>query len=153
MLRAAPLAWYSSSFRLTDGDREVGMLKLAHLSERATFAVKDVRFEFYRESLLGDFVLAFEGAVLARAEKLSALDRRFGITVEERRYVLESESAFRRAFRLRADDGAEPLGRIAPEGAFTRVSEIDLPEALPLPVQAFCFWLVLVLWNRAAAAS
>jgi hypothetical protein len=153
MLRAAPLAWYSSSFRLLHDGREAGVLKLAHVSERATFAVKDVRFEFYREGLLGDFVLEFESAVLARAQKPSAFDRRYVLTVEERRYVLESESAFRRAFRLRSDDGEEALGRIAPEGLLTRVSEIDLPEALPLPVQAFCFWLVLVLWNRAAAAS
>jgi hypothetical protein len=153
MLRAAPLAWYSSSFRLLRDGHEAGVLKLAHVSERATFAVEDIRFEFYRESLLGDFVLEFEGAVLARADKPSAFDRRFVLAVEERRYVLESESAFRRAFRLRADDGDEPLGRIAPEGLLTRISEIDLPKALPLPVQAFCFWLVLVLWNRAAAAS
>jgi hypothetical protein len=45
------------------------------------------------------------------------------------------------------------LGRIEPKGALTRRTTIDLPEELPLPMQAFCFWLVLVLWNRAAAAA
>jgi hypothetical protein len=162
VLHAIPSAWYSSKFEITRCGRELGLLKPSWWSERATFSVKDVEFEMYRESLMGDFVLAFEGAVLARADKPSAFERRFVLTVEERRYVLESESAFRRAFRLRATDGetgdgdvepGEVVGRIAPEGALTRDTTVDLPEALPLPVQAFCFWLVLVLWNRAAGAA
>ena len=30
---------------------------------------------------------------------------------------------------------------------------IDLPPDIPLPAQLFLFWLVLVLWRRAAAAE
>lgn len=153
MLVAAPLAWYSSKFQFLRDDREVGLLKPAALSERATFTVKDVVFEFYREGLMGDFVLEFEGAALTRADKPSVFDRRFVITVEERHYVLEAESAWRRTFRFREKHDEAVLGRIAPEGLLTRCSTVDLPDDLPLPVQAFCFWLVLVLWNRAAAAA
>jgi hypothetical protein len=162
MLRAVPTAWYSSTFRLLRDDAEVGRLKLAAMKEAATFSVKDVAFEMYREGFAGDFVLAFHGNPIARADKPSVLDRRFVLTVETRRYVLESESAFRRAFRLRSGDGtgeedggdtSDVLGRIAPEGMLTRCTTVDLPDDLPLPVQAFCLWLVLVLWNRAAAAA
>jgi hypothetical protein len=31
-----------------------------------------------------------------------------------------------------------------------RKAIIELPESLSLPVQVFFFWLVLVLWRRAA---
>lgn len=153
MLDALPLAWYSSNFKLLRDDREVGVLTPAKLSERATFAVKDVTFECYREGLMGDFVLEFEGAPLARADKPSALTRRFVVIVEDRRYVLEAESALQRTFVFRDEGDEAVLGRIAPKGALTRKATIDLPDDLPLPVQAFCFWLVLVLWNRAAAAA
>jgi hypothetical protein len=153
MIDAAPLAWYSSKFKLFRDGREVGLLKPGLLTERATFEVKDVTFEFYREGWVSDFVLEFEGATLARADKPSALTRRFVLTIEGQCYVLEAESAWRRAFRLRAEHDEEVLGRIAPKSPFTRRATLDLPEDLPLPVQAFCFWLVVVLWNRAAAAT
>jgi hypothetical protein len=153
MLDATPHAWYSTKFKLFRDGHEVGLLKPGLLTERATFAVKDVTFECYREGWVGDFVLEFEGAALARADKPSALTRRFVLRVEDQRYVLEAESAWRRAFRLRVEHDEEVLGRIAPKGLLTRRATIDLPEELPLPVQAFCFWLVLVLWNRAAAAA
>jgi len=153
MIDAAPLAWYSTKFKLFRNGREVGLLKPGLLTERATFAVQDVTFEFYREGWVGDFVLEFEGAALARADKPSALTRRFVLRVEDRRYVLEAESAFRRAFRFREEHDETVLGRIAPKGVLTRRATVDLPEDLPLPVQAFCFWLVLVLWNRAAGAA
>lgn len=153
MIDAVPAAWFSSKFKLVRDGREVGLLEPAALSERATFAVKDVAFEFYREGLVGDFVLAFEDAALARADKPSALTRRFVVIVEDRRYVLEAESALQRAFVFRNEGDEAVRGRIAPKGALTRKATIDLPDDLPLPVQAFCFWLVLVLWNRAAGAA
>lgn len=151
MLRALPVSWFSSKFRLVSGDREVGILKPKHLGGRAVFAVKDVEFAFYRENLMGDFVLEFQGSVLTRAQKPSAFDRRFTFSFEGQFCALEAASAFKRAFVLR-EDGAE-TGSIRPLSAFTRGAEITLPEALPLPVQAFCFWLVLILWNRSAAAA
>jgi len=153
MLDAAPLAWYSSKFKLLRDDREVGVLEPAALSERATFTVKDVTFEFYREGLMGDFVLEFEGAALTRADKPSALTRRFVVRVEDQRYVLEAESTFKRAFLFRNEGDEAVLGRIAPKGVLSRRVTTDLPEELPLPVQAFCFWLVLVLWKRADGAA
>lgn len=153
MLHAAPTAWYSSTFRLSDDEREVGQLKLATLRERATFSVKDVTFSLYREGVVGDFVLDFQEAILARADKPSVLSDSFVLEVDGQAFVLEKASAFKRAFVLRAGDTGEVVGRIAPTRWFTRATEIDLPEALPLPVQVFCFWLVLLMWNRAAAAA
>lgn len=160
MIRAVPTAWYSSNFRLSREDEAVGFLKLARLKEEASFSVKDIVFEMYREGMAGDFVLAFQGNPIARADKTSVLTRTFEITVEGQRYALEAESSVQRAFRLRSGDGPEDgegdtdtLGRIAPESWFSRRATVDLPDDLPLPVQVFCLWLVLVMWNRAAAAA
>ncbi len=153
MLHAAPAAWYSSTFRLSDGEREVGSLKLAKLRERATFSVEDVPFEFYREGMVGDFVLDFQEAVLVRADKPSALSERFILELDDQTFVLEKDSAFKRAFVLRAGDTGDRIGHITPVRWFGRATKIDLPESLPLPVRVFCFWLVLLMWNRAAAAA
>lgn len=151
MLRALPASRSSSAFRLVQDDREVGRLTPAALRERATFAVKDVAFAFYREGMRGDFVLEFEGSALARAQKPSVFTRRFMLEFEGRSYTLAAASAWKRAFVLR--EGDAEVGRVRPLSAFHNKTEIDLPDALPLPVQAFVFWLVLILWERAAAAS
>lgn len=153
MLYAAPAAWYSSTFVISDAERDVGLLKLARLRERAEFTVEEVTFELHREGIVGDFVVDFQEATLAWADKPSAFSSGFVISVDEQRLVLDKDSAFKRAFVLRAGDTGEVVGRIAPTRWFSRATEIDLPETLPLPAQVFCFWLVLLMWNRAAAAA
>ncbi len=153
MLRATPVAWYSSTFSISDGGREVGRLRLARLRERAAFAVNDVPFALYRDGPAGDFVLDFHEAVLARADKPSAFSDSFHVEVDGATFRLEKDSSFKRAFVLRARDTGEVVGRIAPTRWFTRTTEISLPDALPLPVQVFCLWLVLLMWNRAAASA
>lgn len=151
MLRALPKSVFSWDFRVVQGDREVGVIEHATFRERAVFQVKDVAFPMRREGLLGDFVLLFGEDVLARASKPSALGRRFVLAFEGRTFDLAPEHAFARRFVLR--EGEAVLGRIAPEGAFTRKTRVDLPEALPLPVQAFALWLVLLMWRRAQQSS
>ncbi len=151
MLHALPTSWFKPAFRLLRDDREVGLLTLSSFRERATFSVKDVEFAFQREGMMGDFVLEFQGSVLARAQKPSAFKQRFVLTFEGRSYALAAASWFGRPFVLREEDAE--VGHIRPLSVFSNKSDLDLPDALPLPVQAFCFWLVLLLWKRAAAAA
>jgi hypothetical protein len=151
MLHALPTSWLSSHFRLESDGRDIGRLALAAIRERATFTVKDVEFSFYRESMAGDFVLDFQGSVLARAQKTSVLKRQFTLTFEDQSYTLSASSAFGRAFVL--SEGEAEVGRVRPLKMFSNKAEIDLPDAVPLPVQVFCFWLVVVLWKRAEAAA
>ncbi|MEP0547404.1 MAG: hypothetical protein ABJF88_10770 [Rhodothermales bacterium] len=152
MLHAVPTSWLSSKFRIEDGGRDVGQLDLAAIRERATFTVKDVEFALYREGLVsGDFVLDFHGSAIAVAQKPSAFRQRFTLSFDERHYTLEAASVMGRTFVLR--EGDVEAGRVSPVDWFSRKAEIDLPESVPLPIQVFCFWLVLILWKRAAAAA
>lgn len=152
MLHALPTSWFSSSFQITRDGEEVGHLVLTRLRETATFTVNDVEFKFYREGLVsGDFVLDFQGSAIAVAQKPSAFRQRFTVSFKEHDYVLAAASAMGRAFVLRA--GEEEVGHIRPFNMLSRKAEVDLPDEVPLPVQAFCLWLVLVLWQRAAAAA
>ncbi len=151
MLYALPTSWFKPAFRLVRDGREVGHLTVSSFRERATFAVKDVEFTFYREGMTGDFVLEFQESVLARAQKPSAFKQRFTLAFEGQSYALAPASWYGRTFVLR--EGDEEAGRVRPLSAFSNKTDLDLPDALPLPVQVFCFWLVLILWKRAAAAA
>ena len=152
MLHALPVSWFSSDFQITRDGEEVGRLAPANLRERATFTVKDVEFAFYREGLVsGDFLLDFQDSPIAVAQKPSAFKQRFTLSFQEQHYTLESTSVMGRDFVLR--EGEAEVGRIRPINWFSRKAELDLPNAVPLPIQVFCFWLVLILWKRAAAAA
>jgi hypothetical protein len=50
------------------------------------------------------------------------------------------------------ENGA-PVGTIARTGFFRAKRTADLPDDLPLEVQAFLIWLVLLVWRRQAATN
>lgn len=149
MLTATPTHWFNWDFTVYDGDRAVATIDLASLREAGELEVDGAGYELRREHWMGGrYSLHKDGWPVAEAEKPSAFYRRFEITYQSRTYVLRAPSAVRRAFVLEKDD--KIVGTIAPEGIFTRRMRIDLPDALPLPVQTFLVWLVVLMWRRAA---
>jgi hypothetical protein len=38
-----------------------------------------------------------------------------------------------------------------PNHLFTRACTLEFPDDLPVPVQVFLFWLVALMWRRAAS--
>ena len=85
----------------------------------------------------------------ARAE--SARRGRWAILVQGAAYELRRPSAFRSGMDLRAGEstvGTVRKGR-APRGRVL----CELPAELSPPVQAFIGFVVLLLWDRAAASS
>ena len=151
MLRAVPRHMFSWRFTVCDGDAEVADVRTAAFRERGLLTVNDVDCTIRREPGWGAFVLEADGHELVRAVKPSALVRRFEVTYEDQAYILQARSPLVRAFELLRDD--ERVGTIVPEHALTRTTRIDLPEELPVVVRVFLFWLVLVLWKRAAGSS
>ena len=95
------------------------------------------------------FFLAQAGRMLATAD--AATRGRWSISVGEATYELRRPSAWRSAMELRR--GPDPLGSIrkakAPRGRVICELAADLSPA----VQAFVGFLVITLWNRAAASS
>jgi hypothetical protein len=101
--------------------------------------------------LLGDFFLMNNDVLVAKADKPSAFSRRFVITAAGREMTLAAESPLTRRFRL--TENGRTIGTIRPNHFLTRKCTIDLPEDIETPVQIFIFWLVVLMWRRAAKSS
>lgn len=152
MLRAFPKSWFSPDYKVLENDAVIAIVALSMLREAGALTVAGSSYRVYRERLLsGSFVLESEGAILARADKPSALYRSFLVKHDGKEYTLEAESVGYRKFVL--SEGGQQIGSVYPEHALTRRSVIDFPEAIPLVVRVFMFWLVMILWKRAADAA
>jgi hypothetical protein len=153
MLKAVPKGWFTTKFVLVDYAKPVGLIAMAWGSESATIRIGSETYRTYRQGFMsGLFLLeSANGGIFATADKPSAFVRSFQLTFDGQTFALEAESAFFRKFILR--DRGEVIGSIYPNGIFTRASTIDLPESFPLPLRAFMFWLVALLWKRASDSA
>lgn len=152
MLEAVPKNIFANNFFLQQQNELLGELDTSIWREKAQLELEEGTYLLYREGhFSGDFVLEHDGAVVARASKPSALYNRFEVELPGRRLVLRKLSAWNRRFGL--FDGEKQVGSIYPLSAFTRRTSVDLPDDWPLPIRAFLFWLVFILWKRQQAAA
>jgi len=151
-LVAKPKAWWSWTFKVFDNGNQIAETSFACMREAGTLELADSTYRFYRQGAFrGLFIMERNGAVIAHAEKPSALVRSFNVQHGGKTYTLEAESAFRRKFVLR--EAGSTIGSIAPDRACYRDARVDLPVALPLPVRLFMLWLTLLLWKREADSA
>ena len=153
MLRAIPRSLFSWDFSIREDDVEVAGLEVAWMSERGRLVLADgTEYNLYRQGWLsGPFVLEGEGTILAQAEKPSAFVRHFEVEYDHRKLLLTAQSPFTRAFGV--SNGNGEIGSIYPDYWLTRKATIDLPDTVVPPVKAFMFWLVVLMWRRAAKSS
>ncbi len=148
-IQARPRHWFSWGFDLfLDGEFLAGF-DMSWLREGGRFTYGDREYRLSREGFWsGDFLLTADQEVLARAAK-SAFVRRFVVRTGAREFTLEAASAFTRSFRL-IENGLI-VGGVLPHHLFTRACTLEFPHDLPVPVQVFLFWLVVLMWRRAAS--
>lgn len=161
-LLAVPEGWFSWDFGIYGEEIQeeshsesapLARVSLSWAKEAGELTIEGVRHRMYREGLAsGDFVLEREGEQIVRADKPSSWSNRFEISYRGRRYELEKESTWRRKFVL-VDEGRREVGKIEPEGPFTRRAVVDLPEELSLAVRAYLVWLCVILWKRESSAG
>jgi hypothetical protein len=150
MLEASPVGIFSCAFTVSSGGETLAEVTPAWFSERAEVTVAGKPYALARESALeGTFAMRSGGRLVASARKPSAFFRAFEVELPGRRYELKAASVWGREFGLYEGDAL--IGRIGPASWLGRSAVIDLPDALPTEVQVFLFWLVLVLWKRAAS--
>jgi hypothetical protein len=150
MLHAMPRGLFTWGFTVRQDGDTIADIDPSWLRERAEIRVEGQTYSAFRESLLaGTFMLQSGERTLARARKASVFARAFDIDLAGRPMELKAASVWRREFGL-FENGVQ-VGRISPTGWFSWQAVIDLPPDIPLPAQLFLFWLVLVLWRRAAA--
>lgn len=47
----------------------------------------------------------------------------------------------------------EVVGKVEPEGLFTRSVSVELPEQWELAMRVFVVWLCMILWKREGAGA
>ena len=148
MLTAIPKHWFSWDFTVMEGAQPVGDIDVSCWREKGVVTVEGTDYRVYREGLMsGDFILASNDKVLARARKPSAFRRAFTIQYADKQSTRSrAKSAFRRAFELLDRD--RKVGSLSPRGVFTRRAAVDLPENMPLSVKVFIIWLAVIIWKR-----
>jgi hypothetical protein len=152
LIQAKPRHLFSWCFELFADRASPTTLELSWIRGRGSFRWDGRFYRMDREALLlGDFFLMNGDVVVAKADKPSALFRRFDITAAGREMTLVAESPLTRRFRL--TENGRTIGTIRPNHAFTRKCTIDLPDDIETPVQVFIFWLVVLMWRRAAGSN
>lgn len=152
MLTATPRRWFSWNYTVSTQDDHVADIDISWWREKGAIAVAGQHYGVYRERpMSGRFILEANGAPLASAEKPGAFRRRMLIEHAGRQYELKPRGLFTRTFALH--EGTAVLGTLSATGVFSRRMQVDLPEALPLPVRLFVVWLTVMLWKRDSEAA
>jgi hypothetical protein len=146
MIHCKPNGIFSAGFTLT-GDISHTTLDFSWFTESGTIKTSGHSFEVSRDGIFsGRWHLRRNGESFVVAEKTSAFRRSIEITHGHQRYLLKARSAFGRSMAL---SGPGVDATISPSHPFTRRSSIT--GTLPPPeVIAFAFWLIALLWKRAA---
>ncbi len=131
---------------------EIGQIDCGGASGTATIAIGGETCTPVTDSLLRrKFHLEKNGTPIASAQSAGFWFRYFNIQAGTKPYVLKMASWFGRRFAL-MEDGTE-RGRIGVTNAFSGRCRAELPDDLPLEVQAFLIWLVISTWRRAVIAG
>lgn len=152
MLTATPRGWFSWDYAVSRDHDHLADIDISWWREKGTLTVDGRQYGVYRERpLSGKFILESDGRIVASAEKPSSLRRRLLIEHADKQYELKPRGMFTRTFELHS--GPTTVGSLSAKGVFSRRMNVDLPEALPLPVRVFVMWLTVILWKRDAQAA
>jgi hypothetical protein len=139
-------------YTLTRDGVEIGQIDCGGARWSAALTVGSASYNPVSEGVLRTkFHLDAGGTRIADVELAGTFFRRFVVHAGAKTCTLKVASWFGRSFILTEND--VEVGRIARSGFFTARCRAELPDDLPLPVQAFLIWLVLITWRRQAVTA
>jgi hypothetical protein len=139
-------------YTLTRDGAEIGQIDCGGGRGTAAIILGSATYTPVIDSIIrGKFHLEANGVRIAGAQSAGFWFRYFNVQAGSRAYTLRMASWFGRRFAL-MENGTE-LGRIGVTNAFSGRAKAELPDDIPLEVQAFLIWLVISTWRRAAAAT
>ena len=148
MLVIERVSWRAPNYTVRDDAGHTGRWQRRRFAESMTGEVDGTPLELRRDGRRR-FTLASSDAVLATAE--APRRTRWTITANGSAYQLRRRSRWRSDMELCRGEVA--VGSIR-KGRGARGQVLcDLPDGLSPAVQAFVGFVVLALWNRAAASS
>jgi hypothetical protein len=139
-------------YTLTRDGVEIGQIDCGGARQPATLTISGTTYNPVSEGgQRTKLHLDGGGARIAEAKSAGTLFRRFIVRIGAKTYTLKVASWLGRIFVLTEND--VEIGRIARTGFLTARSRAELPDDLPLPLQAFLIWLVLTTWRRQAMVT
>ena len=153
LIEFAPKSLFGARYYTLKRDGvEIGRIDCGGIRQPASIVIGDATLRPARDGVLRTtYHLDGNGARLATAAPAGAARRRFTIEAGARTWTLAVASWSGRRFTV-TENGAA-VGTIARAGFFTAKSTAYLPDDLPLAVQAFLIWLVIIVWRRQAATN
>ncbi len=157
MIKARAQDFSSLRYLLFHSGQE-SVLSLSHWRERATYVLGGEVYRFRREgwggiaTIKARFLLNSPAATLALARRESGFWRdHLELEHAGRVYMFQQASIW--ANSCTVHDYGRHLGEIRQGNRWSREVTVELPDAWPLPLQAFTLWLVLGSWRRFTACG
>jgi hypothetical protein len=147
----APQGFFSRHFNLTRGGQLVATLRMSLWTEGCEFTIAGHEFAIRRVSMWKDGFQLFTGDQSVCEVKRGFWSRRFELSAVDEKLLLQPAGWFTRNYQLLAVDfkaGQREVGQIRPAGWFTRQRVATFADEVPLPVQVFALFLVLVVSQR-----
>ena len=156
MLHARAQGFLGRTYLLLQEDREVARIELGFFKEEGALVIGDVQRRLGRKKKRGipeTFMLEKDdGTIVVQATKPNYWKSQFLITYGEMEFELAKVSVWKPKFALSWN--GEEAGTIYPTRWFSvRDVNIELPDVLPLEIQAFVLWLAIVQWMRDSASA
>jgi hypothetical protein len=147
VLIATPSSIFGWDFDLTGPVS--GLASFDWLGESGQIQVDGVLYQVVKQGWLsGEWTLERAGEVYARASKTGVFGRAMQIDGAGMTLTLNPHTPFTRSFDI--DANGRCVGSVTPDHAFTRRATIDIARTVPAEMQVFAFWLIALLWRRAA---
>lgn len=154
MLFASPKGFFGASFELSNLDRSVGMIELllAKSYSRITLGTQVYRATF--EGIIDKEykLLTASGEVEATATA-PILAGRFDLRYDDKAFTLKADSGIRNVTYILTDSAGKHMGSLRSEGFFRNKFIMDFPDTMPLPIQAFLGWIVIMAVRRASSVT
>lgn len=144
-----PQSICSWNYYLT-GESQQAYLQFNWLSEQGSITLDDVEYAVRKHGpLSGEWSLEQSDEPLVWARKSNPLMRTIELSFGQTTLTLRAESAFGRSFL--GEFNARTLFTIKPVHLLTRRAVIEtFGEEIQFPTLCFAFWLVALMWRRAA---
>jgi len=132
-------------YAILDGETEVAEVHYAPSRQRGQVLADGLVYQAYsRGMFLPAYVFELDGAPLVEVQRPKLFTLSNVVTIAGgKTYVLRPASLFSSRYVLL--DNGQRVGEIRSEGIWGNRFVIDLPDAIPVPVQAFLFWTVRTL--------
>ena len=138
-------------YTLTRDGAEIGQIDCGGIGRTAAISAGGATYTPVTDSVIrGKFHLEKNGTLLASVQSAGFWRRRFNVQAGAKSCTLSALWSGR-SFALMQND--TEVGRIGATGFLGSKGKAELPDDLPLEVQAFLIWLVILTWRRTVVAA